>query len=42
MIEPLYGDTYLPRKFKVAIALPEDNCVDVYTNDLGFLTIVGK
>lgn len=40
VIEPLYGDTYLPRKFKVAIALPEDNCVDVYTNDLGFLTIV--
>ena len=40
VIEPLYGDTYLPRKFKVAIALPEDNCVDVFTNDLGFLTIV--
>ena len=40
VIEPLYGDTYLPRKFKVAIALPEDNCVDVYTNDLGFLAIV--
>lgn len=40
VIEPLYGDTYLPRKFKVAIALPEDNCVDVYTNDLGLLTIV--
>ena len=40
IIEPIYGDTYLPRKFKVAIALPEDNCVDVYTNDLGFLTIV--
>ncbi len=40
VIEPIYGDTYLPRKFKVAIALPEDNCVDVYTNDLGFLAIV--
>ena len=40
VIEPLYGETYLPRKFKVAIALPEDNCVDVYTNDLGFLAIV--
>jgi sulfite reductase (ferredoxin) len=40
VIEPIYGDTYLPRKFKVAIALPEDNCVDLCTNDLGFLTIV--
>jgi sulfite reductase (ferredoxin) len=38
--EPLYGKTYLPRKFKTAFALPEDNCVDVYANDLGFLAIV--
>jgi len=38
--EPLYGPTYLPRKFKTAIALPEDNCVDVYTNDLGFIAHV--
>ena len=38
--EPIYGPTYLPRKFKVAIALPEDNCVDIYTNDLGFLAVV--
>ena len=37
--EPIYGPTYLPRKFKSAIALPEDNCVDVYTNDLGLLVI---
>ncbi len=40
VIEPLYGENYLPRKFKVAIALPEDNCVDVCTNDLGLLAIV--
>lgn len=40
VIEPIYGETYLPRKFKVAVALPEDNCVDVFTNDLGFLAIV--
>ncbi|MHB8901106.1 MAG: NADPH-dependent assimilatory sulfite reductase hemoprotein subunit [Thermoguttaceae bacterium] len=40
VIEPLYGQTYLPRKFKVAIALPEDNCVDVYANDLGLLAVV--
>lgn len=38
--EPLYGKTYLPRKFKTAIALPEDNCVDVYTNDLGYIAVV--
>src|SRR3990172_4885796 len=38
--EPLYGARYLPRKFKTAFALPEDNCIDIYTNDLGFLTIV--
>ncbi len=39
-VEPIYGPTYLPRKFKVAIGLPEDNCVDIYTNDLGFLAVV--
>lgn len=39
-IEPIYGPTYLPRKFKVAVGLPEDNCVDIYTNDLGFLAVV--
>ncbi len=37
--EPLYGRTYLPRKFKTAIARLEDNCVDVYTNDMGFVSI---
>lgn len=38
--EPLYGPTYLPRKFKMGIALPEDNCIDIYTQDLGFLAVV--
>lgn len=38
--EPIYGTVYLPRKFKTAIALPEDNCIDIYTQDLGFLAIV--
>ena len=38
--EPIYGKVYLPRKFKIAVALPEDNCVDLYTQDLGFLAIV--
>lgn len=39
-VEPIYGKHYLPRKFKIAVGLPEDNCVDIYTNDLGFLAIV--
>ncbi len=39
-VEPIYGPTYLPRKFKFAFALPDDNCVDVYTNDVGFLAVV--
>ena len=38
--EPIYGPLYLPRKFKIAFALPEDNCIDIYTHDLGFLAIV--
>lgn len=33
--EPLYGKVYLPRKFKIGIATPEDNCIDLYTNDAG-------
>ncbi len=40
VVEPLYGPTYLPRKFKLGIALPEDNCIDIYTQDLGFLAVV--
>jgi sulfite reductase (ferredoxin) len=40
--EPIYGARYLPRKFKTAFALPEDNCVELYSNDLGFLAIVEK
>lgn len=37
--EPLYGETYLPRKFKTAVAVPPNNDVDVYANDLGFVAI---
>jgi sulfite reductase (ferredoxin) len=40
VIEPIYGKTYLPRKFKTGIALPHDNCIDIYTQDLGFLAVV--
>jgi sulfite reductase (ferredoxin) len=38
-LEPIYGKTYLPRKFKIAIGLPGDNSVDVYANDIGLLAI---
>jgi sulfite reductase (ferredoxin) len=39
-VEPLYGKVYLPRKFKTGLALPEDNCIDIYAQDLGLLAIV--
>jgi sulfite reductase (NADPH) hemoprotein beta-component len=39
-VEPIYGDTYLPRKFKVAFVVPPQNDVDVYAQDLGFIAIV--
>ncbi|MBX3444400.1 MAG: NADPH-dependent assimilatory sulfite reductase hemoprotein subunit [Planctomyces sp.] len=38
--EPIYGKVYLPRKFKIGVALPEDNCIDLYSQDLGFLAVV--
>lgn len=38
--EPIYGPTYLPRKFKIAIAIPPLNDVDIYAQDLGFIAIV--
>ena len=38
--EPLYGKLYLPRKFKIAIAIPPRNDTDVLSNDLGFIAIV--
>ena len=37
--EPLYGTTYLPRKFKIALATPTDNTVDVMANDLGLIAV---
>jgi sulfite reductase (NADPH) hemoprotein beta-component len=39
-VEPIYGDTYLPRKFKIAFVVPPQNDVDVYAQDLGFIAIV--
>ena len=38
--EPLYGPTYLPRKFKIAVAVPPSNDVDVFAHDLGLIAIV--
>jgi sulfite reductase (NADPH) hemoprotein beta-component len=38
--EPIYGPTYLPRKFKAAIAVPPVNDVDIFAQDLGFIAIV--
>jgi len=35
--EPLYGEAYLPRKFKVAVSVPGDNSVDLYTQDIGLV-----
>jgi len=42
VIEPIYGKTYLPRKFKVVVAVPPSNDVDVYAHDLGFIAILGE
>ncbi len=40
-VEPVYGATYLPRKFKIAFAVPGDNCVDAYANDIGIVPVCG-
>ena len=39
-VDPLYGPTYLPRKFKIGFAFPGDNCIDVYTQDVGVVPTV--
>jgi sulfite reductase (NADPH) hemoprotein beta-component len=39
-VEPLYGKTYLPRKFKIAIAVPPHNDVDVFAHCLGFIAVI--
>lgn len=41
-VEPIYGAHYLPRKFKMAIGFPHDNCTDIYTNDAALLALVDK
>src|SRR5712675_386259 len=37
--DPLYGERYLPRKFKLGVAIPEDNTIDVLTNDLAIVAL---
>jgi sulfite reductase (NADPH) hemoprotein beta-component len=39
-VEPMYGPLYLPRKFKIALAVPPTNDIDVFSQDLGFIAIV--
>lgn len=39
-VEPLYGPTYLPRKFKISITVPPYNDVDVYAHDIGLVAII--
>ncbi|KAL9049114.1 MAG: hypothetical protein Q9162_007385 [Coniocarpon cinnabarinum] len=39
IVEPLYGATYLPRKFKITIAIPPHNDTDVYAHDVGLIAI---
>jgi sulfite reductase (NADPH) hemoprotein beta-component len=39
-VDPLYQDRYLPRKFKIGIAIPPNNDIDVYANDLGLIAVI--
>jgi sulfite reductase (NADPH) hemoprotein beta-component len=39
-VDPLYGATYLPRKFKTSFVIPPSNDMDVFTNDLGFIAVI--
>jgi sulfite reductase (NADPH) hemoprotein beta-component len=39
-VEPIYGKTYLPRKFKIVMAVPPSNDVDIFAHDLGYIAIL--
>ncbi|MFY4776919.1 assimilatory sulfite reductase (NADPH) hemoprotein subunit [Metabacillus sp. RGM 3146] len=39
-VEPMYGKLYLPRKFKIGIAVPPSNDIDVFSQDLGFIAVI--
>ena len=41
-VEPIYGKTYLPRKFKTVVAVPPSNDVDIFAHDLGFIAILDE
>ena len=41
-IEPIYGDMYLPRKFKIAVTVPGDNSLDIYINDIGVVVMTDE
>ncbi|MEL6786645.1 MAG: sulfite reductase, ferredoxin dependent, partial [Cyanobacteria bacterium J06607_15] len=41
-LEPIYGEQFLPRKFKICVTVPGDNSVDVYTHDIGLVVITDK
>ncbi len=41
-VEPIYGTAYLPRKFKIGIAWPGDNCVDIYSHDVGIVPTLSE
>ncbi|WP_428911460.1 assimilatory sulfite reductase (NADPH) hemoprotein subunit [Niallia sp. Krafla_26] len=39
-VEPIYGPLYLPRKFKIGVAVPPNNDIDIFSQDLGFIAII--
>ena len=41
-VEPIYGTHYMPRKFKIAVTVPGDNSIDVYTHDVSLVVITNK
>lgn len=41
-VEPIYGQHYLPRKFKIAVTVPGDNSIDIYTQDIGLIVMTDK
>ncbi|WP_347889014.1 NADPH-dependent assimilatory sulfite reductase hemoprotein subunit [Nitrosomonas europaea] len=40
--EPFYGQTYMPRKFKIGFVIPPNNDIDIYAQDLGYIAIIGE
>ena len=40
--ETIYGKTYLPRKFKIGVGHPDDNCIDVHTHDIGIVPVLSE